>query len=820
MKKLFTHALLPVAGFLMQISFAVGQPSVPRATTTETVRQEWVNNYSLGFGSALKALKVATDAGGNAYVLGQARFGKYFGSSFLVIKYSPDGRELWRVFYDASDYLGSIPTDLAVDAAGNVYVTGSSDYYTSLGTQNIDYTTVKYSSAGDRVWVSRYDAPQSTSQSPISDRATAVAIDAGGNVYVTGTSNGDYATVKYNAAGQQIWASRFAGGDAADVAVDPAGNVVVTGSSATDYATVKYSASGQQLWAARYDGSTNGPDEAKVVAVDAAGNVVVTGSSATDYATVSYAPDGQQQWAMRYNGPGNGYDAPRDMAVDAAGNAYVTGTSMGAGTGADYATLKYSRTGQLLWAARYDGVSSGDYANANAIALDPAGNAYVTGVATDAMVTIKYDADGQQRWLVSYNDTNNEYYNAPGRASGASIALDKAGNVFVTGNADNFRGVTNIATFKYAQTVITPPASCDPLATEPHTQPDQLTTKAGTSLTFSPAMLVANDTDPLGRQLQVASIEKPSVGTVTRNADGTFTYAPPAGFVGQVDLTYLVQGAEPVLASRATGHYYEFVAAPGICWTAAKTAAAGRTYQGMQGYLATITFQGEQDFLTGRQSSQYWLGASDMDVEGEWRWKTGPEAGQLIWKGDGATGRALAYTNWVAGQPDDYKNQYRPQGEDYGMLYGQSGQWNDLDECGTGAGIAGYIVEYGGLETCLPTLYSLGKVTITVGSSSMALLAKNASTSAAATGQIQSLAAYPNPSNGQFQVRIAAQVDGPAQLDLFDLQGKKITSLFEGPLAAGEVREVSVNNQGLATGLYQMRLVSGSNVQMLRVSVQ
>ena len=801
----------------MQIPSAVGQSAAPRATTAETVRQEWVNTYSSGPGNGLKALKVATDAAGNSYALGQARFGKYYASNFLIIKYSPVGKQLWQVLYNAGAYNGSTPTDLAVDAAGNVYVTGSSDYYTFFGTQNVDYTTVKYSSAGDRVWASRYDAPQSTSQSPISDEAKAVAVDAGGNVYVTGLSGNDYATVKYNAAGQQVWASRLAGGSAADVAVDPAGNVLVTGSAAGDYATVKYSPSGQQLWAARYNGPTNGPDAAKVVAVDAAGNVVVTGNSATDYATVSYAPDGQQQWAMRYNGPGNGYDAPQDMAVDAAGNAYVTGTSAGAGTGADYATLKYSRTGELQWAVRYNGVGgTGDYANA--IALDATGNAYVTGEAANALVTIKYGADGQQRWLISYNDLD-EQYNVPSPASGAAIALDKGGNVFVAGDANGIYGLTSIATLKYVQEITTPPAGCNPLATEPHTQPDRLTTPAGTALTFSSAQLVANDTDPLGRLLRVASIEKPSVGTVGRNADGTFTYAPPAGFVGQVDLTYFVQGAEPVLASRATGHYYEFVAAPGICWPAAQAAAAGRTYQGMQGYLATITFQGEQDFLAGRESGPYWLGASDAEVEGEWRWKTGPEAGQLIWKGNGATGYGLAYTNWVAGQPDDYKNQYRPQGEDYGMLYGQSGQWNDLDACGTGASVAGYLVEYGGLETCLPTLYSLGKVTITVGGSA-APAAQLAKTAAAAMEEIQRLAAYPNPSNGQFQVRVAAQVEGPARLELFDLQGRKVQSLFEGALAAGETREIPVSSQGLATGLYQMRLVSGASVQVLRVSIQ
>lgn len=823
MKKTITHALLTAAGLLILRSTAAGQST---STPADSAQREWIVNYSNGFGGEVRALKVASDAAGNVYTLGQLRIGRNNVSSFVVAKHSPAGQRLWQVLYNAGMFIGSTPADFAVDAAGNVYVTGWTDYYTFFGSQNFDYTTVKYSTAGSQMWVARYDLPQPIDQPTSADIAAAIAVDGAGNVYVTGSSNGDYATVKYNSAGQQLWASRYAsaGNDAAaDVAVDAAGNVAVTGGSAGDYATVKYAPNGQELWAARYNSPANGSDVAKAVAFDGAGNVVVTGSSATDYATISYTPNGQQQWLMRYNGPGNGNDAPQALQVDATGNVYVTGASQGVASGADYATLKYAPAGQLLWEARY--TSSGANADqANALALDARGNAYVTGGANGAFATIKYNGStGQQNWLATYQNTDN-IFNAAGPANATDIALDPSRNVLVTGNANNINSLTNIATLKYNQSGTPAVPGCYPLLNEPHTRPDQLTTSAGTALTFSSASLVANDTDPLGRPLQVASIEQPQVGAVTQNANGTFTYTPPTGFSGQVSLTYLVQENGPVLASRRTGHYYEFVAAPGICWSAARTAAAGRTYQGMQGYLATITNQDEQDFLMGRQNGLYWFGASDADVEGEWRWKTGPEAGTQIWKGDGATGYGLAYTNWLTGQPDDYRNAWRPQGEDYGALYGQSGRWNDLDECGTGASPAGYVVEYGGLESCLPTLYSLGTVTITVGPPA-GPQAKTASGQASAAGSAAKLGSYlletyPNPSNGSFRVRLAAPVDGPAQVEIFDLRGQRVSALFEGALTAGTTREVTVTGLKLAPGLYQLRFLSGSHQQWQRLSVQ
>ena len=80
--------------------------------------------------------------------------------------------------------------------------------------------------------------------------------------------------------------------------------------------------------------------------MDGSGNVYVTGRSYGsgtdyDYATLKYDPDGNQLWIQRYNGPGNALDEATAIAVDGAGNVYVTGFGSGSGTDYDYATLKY-----------------------------------------------------------------------------------------------------------------------------------------------------------------------------------------------------------------------------------------------------------------------------------------------------------------------------------------------------------------------------------------------------------------------------------------------------------------------------------------------
>ena len=307
----------------------------------------WVARFEPG-GQSYPAA-IAVDGSGNVYVTGTG----YPTIDYATVKYDPNGNQLWVARYNGPGKSDDWAYAIAVDASGNVYVTGFS---TGSGTSR-DYATVKYDPNGNLLWVARYDGPGQSD-----DVAYAMAVDASGNVYVTGYSVGsaatyyDYATVKYDPNGNQLWVARYNGpgnyfDGASAIAVDASSNVYVTGYSTglgtlQDYATVKYDPNGNQLWVARYNGPGNSDDGAHAIALDKDGNAYVTGQSTgsgtrNDYATIKYDPNGNQLWVGRYNGPGNSSDIATAIALDGSGNVFVTGSSVGLGTGSDYATIKY-----------------------------------------------------------------------------------------------------------------------------------------------------------------------------------------------------------------------------------------------------------------------------------------------------------------------------------------------------------------------------------------------------------------------------------------------------------------------------------------------
>ncbi len=375
------------------------------------------------------------------------------GESMGIQAVSPDPRQ-WVVRYNGTGNAHDGATAMALDRSGNVYVTGNSN---GAGTE-WDITTVKYDARGNRLWVARFNGPIAWGE----DWARAIAVDASGNVYVTGADYGldsgtDFVTLKYDYLGNQIWVARYSSpgshnDDSTAITVDASGNVYVAGPSNGndyDYATVKYDSAGNQLWVATYNGPANWYDYPKAIAVDASGNVYVTGGSengptgGSDYATIKYDSSGNQLWVARYNGPGNKSDTPTSLALDSSGNIYVTGSSMGAGLNADYATVKYDGNGNELWVARYN---NGNDA-ATALALDASGNVYVTGwstgLATD-FATVKYDSAGNQEWVRRFNGPGN------GDDQALAVAVDAAGSVYVMGQVTFVTDNLDYAVIKYA----------------------------------------------------------------------------------------------------------------------------------------------------------------------------------------------------------------------------------------------------------------------------------------------------------------------------------------------------------------------------------
>jgi hypothetical protein len=420
--------------------------------------QIWVARYNGPGNDSDEASAITVDEAGNVYVTGSSH-GSGTGRDYATVKYDSAGVEQWVARYngpgDGYDWASAI----AVDGAGNIYVTGSS--YGS--TTSCDYATVKYDSAGVEQWVARYDGPGNSI-----DYADAITLDGAGNVYVAGGSIGtggyyDYATVKYNSAGVEQWVARYNGpGNVSDeafaIACDAAGNVYATGWSAgsgtgADYATVKYDALGVEQWVVRYNGPGNDLDIATAIAIDSTGNIYVTGGSYgsgtwSDYATINYDSMGVEQLVVRYNGPGNDYDRALAITLDATGNIYVTGGSYGSGTWNDYATVKYDSAGVEQWVARYNGPGD-NYDVASAIALDWVGNVYTTGYSYGSgtwsdYATVKYNSAGVEQWVARYDGPGN------GDDRACAIAIDGTGNACVTGYSAGLGTEFDFATMRYS----------------------------------------------------------------------------------------------------------------------------------------------------------------------------------------------------------------------------------------------------------------------------------------------------------------------------------------------------------------------------------
>jgi uncharacterized delta-60 repeat protein len=399
------------------------------------------------------------DGNGNAYVTGTASY-VINTSTAVTVKCNPFGDTVWTRNPMGLAGKATLPA-FKTDAMGNVYLAIASQGY---NTWYDDILTTKFTSNGDTAWSQRFDGPMKMEDAP-----NALALDESGNVYVTGSNETisnrwGCVTIKYSADGKSGWAKKFSStltgiDEGRAVAVDQIGNVYVAGfnyrgdalpDSSSDFLAIKYNPAGDTVWARRYNGSANIRDEANLVAVDEAGNVYVAGSAnmdrvytgswtSSDFAVIKYNANGDTLWARTYNGPANRVDIPTSLAVDRFGSAFVTGFSQNSDRAYDCTTIKYSATGDTAWVRR----SSQDSTGQAYVIVDAQGFAYVTYSGPDAdstNVTTKYSPSGAEEWTARFSHF----------AHVVGIRLDNERNVYVAGTALTSEG-PKYAVVKYAQ---------------------------------------------------------------------------------------------------------------------------------------------------------------------------------------------------------------------------------------------------------------------------------------------------------------------------------------------------------------------------------
>ena len=459
---------------------------------------------------------IAVDTNGNSYVTGYFNGSATFGIITLtsngsydifVAKLDSNGNWLWAKQAGGINY--DCGNSIAVDASGNIYVTGRFrntaifDTTTVTGSNSNDIFVAKLDSNGNWLWAKQAGGADN-------DCGYGIAVDASGNIYVSGWFQGvatfgytnitstvnsaDIFVAKMDSNGNWLWVNK-AGGTTTDngnsIAVDSSGNIYVTGwfqgvatfgttnikitsNGDFDIFIAKLDSNGNWLWAKQAGGTK--VDYGNSIAVDTNGNSYVTGSFASLYATFGTTTlsnyntnnsddifvakldkDGNWCWAKKAGG-GN-FEYGYGIAVDANGNSYVTGyfatngatfgtiTLINSG-GRDIFVAKLDSNGNWLWAKQAGGGSS---EFGYGIAVDASGNSYVIGYfsGTTTLGSTTLTSSGGYDILVA--KVHIPYYpnNIPVVEETYGIRVTVTGGDADRGRVDNFPLIPNhSATYK------------------------------------------------------------------------------------------------------------------------------------------------------------------------------------------------------------------------------------------------------------------------------------------------------------------------------------------------------------------------------------
>lgn len=370
-------------------------------------------------------------------------------------KINSSGIETWQT--EITNFLNILGTenhgtDIKKDAQGNIYVCGAN--YNGL---NYDYLIVKYNSSGVELWRKTYNGTGNSDDVPSS-----MALDASGNVFVTGASYGltsmaDFATLKLNGQnGNIVWTSRYDFSNKYDggtqVKLDNQGNVLVCGSSAqnlqnADFVVIKYSSSnGNQLQLKRHNTPQNGYDIAIGMEIDANNNVYVVGTSNSnlvnkDIKIIAYNTNLQINW-VKYIDESGLEDDVTGIVKNAYEDLLITGSTKNLQNEINILTAKISKiNGNIIWKQVEQNQSGVTNAIGKGLAKDLNGNVVVVSEILKNNISfiqaVSYDTEGQKRW--EYINKNVEMTNQK-----ALDILVNGSEVILTGTKETTTGETLI----------------------------------------------------------------------------------------------------------------------------------------------------------------------------------------------------------------------------------------------------------------------------------------------------------------------------------------------------------------------------------------
>ena len=302
---------------------ADGPPNAFLTKFNASGERQWTK--IIGAAGSERAYAVATDGGGNVYVAGETT-GDLDGETNLgswdafLVKFDGDGIRQWTRLMGGSG--SDTAYGVAVDSAGNAYVTGASEG-TLGGTSNADAFVAGYDTDGAPQWFTRL-------QTQCAEWANAIALGSPGYLYVVGKiyqcafpgniAIGEYdAFIAYLDTGAVQWVKQFGTTNhdsAQGVTTDSTGNAYVTGYLDSVYFNddneghalflARYDPAGNQAWLAQDTAGTSWGNQGRAAALDTSGNIFFTGMVQGQLDGHTNPNPGEDDvFILKYDGSGN-----------------------------------------------------------------------------------------------------------------------------------------------------------------------------------------------------------------------------------------------------------------------------------------------------------------------------------------------------------------------------------------------------------------------------------------------------------------------------------------------------------------------------------